>query len=241
MNSGEALSGPKPFAVKDCAMIAMSAGRHARSLRELSMHLQAVELDSIYQHFWGGRMRPQFDEPEFQNDFASWIRHELHDHVLSEQLGVLDPTDYTNLEDLRAELVETIEQRLAKNDYLNWAQAEQPFTFVKAQIVVFDTHRRIRDVEELGHVFPHLSLGSVFYHFIEARRREPMGIDDFRAWLALFNGQHQQLIERLAAVDPYFGSLSDLRDRISEATNKYLEKSDSAKTQTKRIRRRRRP
>ncbi|MFH1011637.1 MAG: DUF5752 family protein [bacterium] len=231
-NSGAALSGQKPFAVKDCSMVAISAGRHARSLRELSMHLQAVELDSIYQHFWGGRLRPQFDEPEFQNDFASWVRHALHDHVLSEQLGVLDPTDYRHLEDLRAELVDIIEQRLAKNDYLSWAQAEQPFTFVKAQIVVFDTHRRIKDVEELCSVFPYLSLGSVFYHFIEARRREPMGIDDFRAWLARFNSQHQQLMEWLAAVDPYFGSLSDLRHRISEVLQRYLEKSEPPQTQT---------
>jgi hypothetical protein len=240
MNNSVTPQGLKPFAVKDCSMIAMSAGRHARSLRELSMHLQAVELDSVYQHFWGGRMRPQFDEPEFQNDFASWIRHELHDHVLSEQIGILDPTDYAQLEDLRAELVDIIEQRLAKNDYLSWEQAERPFTFIKAQIVVFDTHRRIKDVEELGRVFPYLSLGSVFYHFIDARRREPMGIDDFRAWLVRFNGRHQRLIESLAAMDPYFGSMSDLRHRISEVLNKYLETSDSAKGETQRVRRGRR-
>ena len=30
---------------------------------------------------------------------------------------------------------------------------------------------------------PNMSVGSIFYHFIDARRRSPEMMDDFRTWL----------------------------------------------------------
>ena len=55
-----------PFAVKDCALIAISTGTHAQNLRELRDRLETVHPGCIYYHFWGGLLRPQFDEPEYR-------------------------------------------------------------------------------------------------------------------------------------------------------------------------------
>ncbi|MFZ5432924.1 MAG: DUF5752 family protein [Calditrichota bacterium] len=212
----------EPFALKDCSQITISTGKHAYSLRELNTHLREVEIESIYQHFWGGRLAAQFDEPEFQNDFASWVSRGLHDQALSEQLGILNPTDYPDLEDLRTEIIDIVETRLAQQDFLSWMQVDHPFSFVRAQIVVFDTHRRLHDVHELAAAIPTISVGSIFYHFIDARRRDPIGKDDFRAWLDNFENEHDGLSEELAAVEPYFGSLTDLRAQLTDVFHKYL-------------------
>jgi hypothetical protein len=206
-----------PFAVMDCTLAAIATGRRAQNLRELGDALATVHPECVYYHFWGGLLRPRFDDPEYNNDFASWVRHALHDRTLAERLGVIDPADFTDLEALRAEVIERIEERLDELEHLAWAPGDQQFHFIRGQTVVFDTGRRLRDARELAAHLPKLSLGSIFYHVIDARRREPQRMDDFRAWLQAAGEAHAGLCETLAAIDPYFTSLADLRARLAEA------------------------
>lgn len=206
---------PEPFEVKNCVFISLATGRHARNLPEFSQQLKNVQAGSIYQHFWGSRLSPQFDEPEYQNDFAAWIRRALHDAPLAERIGIIDPTQFSTIEQLRDEVVDIVDERLAKNDYLSWLQADSVFSFIHAQIVVFDTHQRFVDFESMRRAIPTLPIGSIFYHFIDARKRPPSSEDDFRVWLSRFGGRYDPLCAKLAAVEPYFESLSELRDRIA--------------------------
>lgn len=205
----------EPFAVKDCALAAIATGRHAQNLRELRDHLQAVHPGCIYYHFWGGLLRPRFDDPEYNNDFASWVRHALHDTRLAERLGIIDPAEFGDLEALRQELLDRIEQRLDETEFLAWAKRDQQFHFIRSQTVVFDTRKRVTQPEELAAVVPSLSLGSIYYHVIDARRRAPQGLDDFRAWLERCGEEYQPLRDRLAGVDPYFVTLRELRGRLA--------------------------
>ena len=62
-----------------------------------------------------------------------------------------------------------------------------------------------------------MSVGSIFYHFIDARRREPVGVDDFRAWLMGLGARLHPALRRLAEVDPYFESLYVLRDHLARS------------------------
>jgi hypothetical protein len=212
---------PEPFVVKDCSLIALSTGKHARNLREFSSLLQSVPLSSVYHHFWGNRLQPRFDEPEYQNDFAAWVRHGLHDPVLSEQLAMLDPTDYPDLEDLRREVVDIVEQRLAQDDYVSWMQAQHPFSFTYSQVVIFNTNVQIKTPEEFASALPKFARGSVFFHFIDARRRPYVGKDDFRTWLIKNWPGRDQLDNALAHVDPYFCSLAELRDKLAKVFQAY--------------------
>ena len=206
---------PAAFAVKDCALAAIATGLRAQNLRELRDHLTDIHLGCIYYHFWGGLVRPHFDDPEYNNDFASWARHALHDVPLAERLSVIDPADYQELEGLRQELIDTIQERIGETECQVWARPDQQFPFVRAQTVSLDPGRRLVHPAELAAIVPQLSLGSIFYHFIDARRREPQGEDDFRAWLAQFGDVHDTLRARLAEVDPYFINLAELRARLA--------------------------
>jgi hypothetical protein len=208
-------SAPEPFRIKDCALIAIATGRRALTLRELREVLGDIAADSIYFHFWGGLLEARFEEREYNNDFAAWARHALHDAVLAERLAVLDPTAVADLAALREELVEVIEQRLEESEYLPWFRATHPFEFVRSQIVVFDTRRRAVQAPDLARLLPSFSTGSVFYHFIDARRRLHDGHDDFSAWLSCIGDGHPDLCARLRDVDPYFGSLTELRQQLA--------------------------
>jgi len=209
------------FAVKDCALIAIATGELAQTLRELRDKLKTISTSCIYYHFWGGLLRPRFDDPEYQNDFAVWCSRSLHDKALAERLALIDPTHYHDLEDLRRELVETIEERLEESEVLAWVTASGRFYFVRSQIVVFDTGKRITTLEELTSRVPHMSPGTVFYHLIDARRRTPQGNNDFSEWLMGFGEEYRELSDRITCIDPYFTTLTDLRDDLSKVLLSY--------------------
>lgn len=203
-----------PFAVRDCALVAIATGRRAQSLREFRDALLQVPQECIYFHFWGRLLRPRFDDTEFHNDFAAWARHALGDEPLAERLAVIDPADFADLEALRTEVVEVVEERLDESDGL-FTRRDRQFHFRRCQTVVFDTTQRIAGPRQLAEAVPSMSLGSIYYHVIDARRREPVRMDDFRTWLRQWGREHDALCERLAAVDPYFSSLADLRGEVA--------------------------
>ncbi len=212
----------EPFQVRDCALVVLGTGKKAQNLREFLEGLQEVPTSSIYHHFWGRFLQSQFDEPEYNNDFAAWVYHGLHEKALAEQLSVIDPTEYDDIEDLRMELVEVVEERLDQSEYIPWAKTDQLFHFLRSQIVVFDTGRRIEDPKELPSLVPDLSQGSIFYHFIDARRRTPERCDDFSAWLAAFGEEYEDLRRSILAIDPYFSSLKDLRHILTDILSTYF-------------------
>lgn len=201
----------KDFLVKDCALVPLATGVRAQSLAGLREGLLAVPANSVYHHFWGGLLLARFDDPEFNNDFAVWVRHALHDLPLAERLAVIDPAAFRDGEALRQEVLELIEVRLDEIDAPAWAPRDRQFHFVHGQLVVLSTGRSVRQPRELVELLPQLSAGSVFYHLIDARRREPHGEDDFRAWLRALDAGHEALIASLARIDPYFVTLPQLR------------------------------
>ncbi|MDV3243535.1 MAG: DUF5752 family protein, partial [Methylocaldum sp.] len=60
-----------------------------------------------------------------------------------------------------------------------------------------------------------MSVSSIFYHFIDAKRRNENRLDDFRNWLESFDGRYESLCQCLAKIDPYFTSLTSLREELA--------------------------
>ncbi len=215
-------SAPEPFVVRDCALVAMSTGRKAQTLKELRDQLLQIEDVSIYHHFWGRLLQPQFDEPEYNNDFASWAFHHLHHQELAERLSVVNPSEFSSIQAIRDELVEIMETVLDESESLAYTRADRAFHFVKSQIVVFDTELSLKEPRELVRVVPQMSSGNIFYHFIDARRRTPISKDDFSAWLEGYGERYRPLIRSLGAIDPYFSSLDEIRWILSDIFETHL-------------------
>jgi len=215
----------KTFEIKDCALAALATGKKSQNLKELNRNIGEVESGSLYYHFWGGLLQPRFDDPEYNNDFASWIRHTLHDKVLAEQIGIIDPTEYPDLEELRDRLHEIIEARLDELQHLAWCKIDEQFHFITSQIVVFDTKKTIYKAEDLVDAIPNMTSSSIFYHFIDSRRRTYGNIDDFSTWLYGFEGKYNELIHLLSNIDPFFSSLTELRSQLSNIVTNYFMES----------------
>jgi hypothetical protein len=207
---------PEPFALMDCALIAIATGEKTQNLRELRDRLQTADPNCLHYHFWGGLLRPHFDDPEYQNDFAAWAWHGLRDGRLAERLALIDPSHFNDLEGLRREVIEVIEERLEETEMVPWAKPDRQFYFIRSQIVVFDTKVRIESIEELIERLSHFSVGSIYYHFIDARRRTASRRDDFSEWVAGFGESAASLVQCLTDMDPYLSSLTELRQEILE-------------------------
>ena len=85
-------------------------------------------------------MRPRFDEPEYNNNFAEWVQYALQDNILAERFSVIDPDSFVNPESLRQELIEVIEQMIDSIEMVSWAKPDMQFHFVRSQMI--DARRR---------------------------------------------------------------------------------------------------
>ncbi|MFH1957327.1 MAG: DUF5752 family protein [bacterium] len=212
------------FTLKDCALLAIATGKKAHNLRELRDRLEVIDEGSIYYHFWGGLLLPRFDDPEYNNDFASWARHGLHDNVMAERFSVLNPADFRDLEEIRRELIELIEERLAECETVPWAKKDNQFNFIRSKIVIFNTDKRIYKPSGLADCLPDMTASSIFYHFIDARRRTEDNADDFTAWLRDFGDEYSHLRGMLGGIDPYFGTLEELKKNLIKVFADFFQK-----------------
>ena len=215
---------PGRLAVKDCALVAIATGRRARNLTELRDGIREADVASIYYHFWGGLLRPTFDDPLYYNGFAIWADHALHNKALAERLSVVDPQDHPDTNDLRTHLLDILDSELASGSVLATAPDDNLFDFIRSQIVVFTTSRSLTDPHELPGAVEEMTRTSIFYHFIDARRRTPDAVDDFTTWLNdIDRERYRDLTARLAGIDPFFVTLAETRAELGRTFREYLE------------------
>ena len=207
------------FNIKDCAILNIATGVRAKNLKELRDQLLTIHPESIFYHFWAKKLRSSFEKPEYNNDFASWTYSNLHDIKLAERLSLINPGMLSDTEDLRRKLIEVVELSLEENkSSINTKEGEQ-FQFIRSEIVVFDTEHTISKPEELMELLPNLSLGSIYFHFIDSKIRS----DDISSWLSLFGDEDKGLTQQISKLDPYFFTLSELRIKVSQIFKGYLE------------------
>src|SRR5262245_24007426 len=129
---------PPPFRFKDCALTILSLGRSAHNLRELRDWIAEVPAQCIAHHCYESLLRPAFDDPEYRNDFALWARRHLHDNVLAERLGGIDLPGTGDVELVRQQLLDIIEDRLAEVPYVPSVQPGHEFFFLRSQRVTLE-------------------------------------------------------------------------------------------------------
>ncbi len=212
------------FIIQDCTLLSRTSNvPPAINLRELRDRIATCRQNVLYHHFCETPLVPSFDNPDYKNDFAVWALLHASDRVLAERLGIINPYIFTDLERLREEVVEILDERLSEIHTTPSCQDGKEFFFTEAVTVVFDTGLRVTSPENLPEAIGRMSNGSIYYHFLESRRRDPVGIDDFSAWLASFSDQ-ENWCRLLQKVDFFFFSLSELREELVRT----LEKGDGS-------------
>lgn len=208
----------KEFQVKDCALLVRMSGLPpAVNLRELRDRVAVADENVLYHHFFETPLRHTFDDPFYRNDFAVWASLRLRDQALAERLGIIDPYAFGSVEALRAATLEILDDRLGETVTVPWTGPGEEFFFAEAITVVFDTQERIRHPSELPEAILRMTGGSIYFHFLEARRREPLGMDDFTAWFAESAEDFAAYRAALNAIDFYFSSLAQIREALAKA------------------------
>ncbi len=206
----------KPFQVKDCILLSkMSGMMPAFNIRDLRDRIANCSPQVIYHHFCENLLVTVFDYPDFRNDFAVWVKRQLEDNVLAERLGIIDPYLYKNMDELRREVMDILDERLNELIDIPSVPPGHEFFFREAITVVFDTGQKIKDPGEMADAVDRMTNGSVYFHFLEARRRTPAGTDDFTLWLQDFKDQWDDLLQDLKTIDFVFYSLGELRQEIA--------------------------
>jgi hypothetical protein len=211
----------EPFAVFDCSLARCAIGQSCSNLRELLAALHGIPDNVLEHHMLRCPLEDHFELYEFPNDLARWCWDALGDHVIGEQLGLVDPYRFKSTADLRAKLVEIMEDRLWNLERVPWCRPGLELHLLASRLVAYDTGQRIPTPVALAEAMPQMSLRSIFFHVYEARRRTSNATDDFSAWLE----QHEanpSLVARLRAIDFYFLNLSQLRREMMDVFGKYL-------------------
>ena len=160
-------------------------------------------------------LEDHFELYEFPNDLARWSWEALGDHLLGEQLALIDPYRHPSTTAVRAKLVDVIEERLWGMERVPWCRPGLELHLLESRLVAYDTGQRFETPVALAEAVEKMSLRSVYFHVHEARRRTAGSTDDFSGWLASC-GAEPALVEDLRKIDFYASNLGQLRAAIHE-------------------------
>lgn len=204
------------FVINDCALLWRMSGLPAAvNLRELRDRIASCSGNVLYHHFFETTLVPSFDYPDYRNDFAVWVKHQLGDYILAERLGMIDPYRHPSMEELRAATLEIIDDRLSELPLVPWARRGHEFYFTESTTVVFDTGKRIPHPDHLCTAIRTMTNGSIYFHFLEARRRTLQGSDDFSVWLYDWGEPWQHYMYALKSIDFVFYTLPEIREELA--------------------------
>ncbi|MEW6409631.1 MAG: DUF5752 family protein [Nitrospirota bacterium] len=205
----------EPFEFKQCISILNSTGRKAKNLRELRDVIAIVSDEAIfhhtYQYFLKGHIL------EYTNDFAHWASESLEERVLSEHLSNIDPYDFKTIDDLRSELLNVIDKYIERFPEPREAIPGDEFYFNETVTLIFPVGIIAMNLAEFLIAIKYIDVGSIYYHFYEARIR--LGVDDFSKWMEDVLGK-RKLAGRVRAIDPFMHSIEGIREHIAEAVEK---------------------
>jgi len=208
--------GTEPFVFYSAAHIVELTGRTARTLAELRDGIRAVTGSSIFHHTFGALRDRPFTGHRYHSDFARWAAEVLQDWPVAERLAFMDPTEFTSIRQLRERILQVIEDRLAEPAEPAAAPPGRQFHFNQSISLYFPSGREAWTVEELGEGIRAASVGTLFFHLVEARLRLGRCTNDLSSWLAE-SLQAPALARRLDQLDLLVPSAEALRGQVLAA------------------------
>lgn len=201
------------FSLYDCSLARCAVGRACSNLRELLDAVRTVPPAVLEHHMMRCALEDHFELYEFPNDFARWCWEALGDHLLGEQLALVDPYHLPTMDAVRTALVEIIEDRLWDLERVPWCRAGLELHLVQSRLIAYDTGERVTTLTTLAEAIERIPRRSLFFHVHEARRRTAGQTDDFSLWLEGIEAD-PALVARIRGIDFYFLNLTQLRQEL---------------------------
>ena len=198
-------------------------GRSARDEQQLLEAIEEIPLDSLSYHTQSFFLRHKYIAGPYPNDFATWAAIQVRDRVLGEKLGILDPYDFENLEALRTEIVNIIDEHLSQLQIIPRVIYGEPFHFMQSRIIEVPTGMEARTLREFRKILATVDASTVYYHNFEAILRLGRRMGDFALWI-----EEQldlpELAKKISSLDFYMTSLESIRQRIIKLCDEVLVK-----------------
>ena len=210
-----------PFQFMAASSLIRITGQQARTLAELLEEIRHCSDASIFNHTFQSLEQHHFLTEGFSNDFSQWALAACNEPRLAERLASLDIRHYETLAALKADLVSILEDYLAHTPEAAYRKAFEPFYFCEAVTVAVPTEWQASTLAEFCQALRHVSIHTVHYHFVAARLREPLTVNDFSYWIEDSLGL-KELAGRIDLIDIYTNTLEGVRQRILEGANPWL-------------------
>jgi hypothetical protein len=212
-----------PFFFTGCWELREMVGRSARDEQQLLEAIEEIPLDSLSYHTHSFFLRHAYIAGPYPNDFATWAAIQVRDRVLGEKLGILDPYDFENLEALRAEIVNIVDEHLSQLQIIPRVIYGEPFYFMQSRIIEVPTGLEARTLTEFRKILGTVDISAVYYHNFEAMLRLGRRMGDFALWIE--EQLHlPELAQKICRLDFYMTSLESIRHRIIKLCDEALMK-----------------
>jgi hypothetical protein len=212
------------FEFKQCVTLLKATGKKAKSLRELREALATVGSPSLFHHTYQYLLKGHV--LEYTNDFAHWAGESLEERALAEHFSNIDPYDFPDIEDLRAELVRQVDAYLEQFPEPRDAMPGDEFFFNETVTLVFPAGVRARNLAEFLMAIKYVDASCLYYHYHDARQRLG-GTDDFSTWFEEALGK-TDLAQQVRAIDPFMHSLEGIRERVAGAVEEEVRRDMEA-------------
>jgi len=202
------------FRFYECFALTTLTGRRAANIVEFVEILKSASPEAIFHHMHQYFLKPHAVEPEFPNDFAVWVSESLGEPLLAEALANVNPFEFTNIEDLRAELLRIIEEYLTKYPPPRPVLPGREFMFNEGITIVIPTGIESGPLlHEFAAKLKEVDYSSIYFHFYESRLRFGRPVDDFSEFLST-SLERPGIAARIKSLDPYMYSTEVLRAKI---------------------------
>ncbi len=211
----------RPFQFATVSYLTRICNQNAKNLGELRSGLETCSDASIFYHTFQSLVRHHFLADGFSNDIAQWVQAGLNRTRLAEQLAALDIRGYTDLRELRNDMLRMTDEFCAAHPQGLDRAAIEPFYFCESFEVMLPPTREAATLEEFRTALENLSNGAFYYHFLISRLRLQLRTNDFSHWFENELGL-ESLARSTDRIDIYTNSLETARAKLLQNVDREL-------------------
>jgi hypothetical protein len=202
-----------PFQFVAVSYLTRIGNQTATTLAELRDGLEKCSDASIFYHTFQSLGRHHFLTEGFSNDFAQWVLSALNRAELAEQMAALDIRSYTELSELRNDLLRITDEFCTAYPQELERKAFEPFYFCETIEVTVPKNSQAWTLEEFRNGLEHLGHGAFHYHLLISRLRLQLRSNDFSEWFTKELGL-ESLANRTNGIDIYTNTLDSARSKL---------------------------
>lgn len=212
----------KEFQFYDYIVMISPTGQRASNLREFISIIEEAEDNVLFHHMFQSQLKYHSKMLDYNGDFANWASNALEDFALAEKIGNFNPYNYVTVVEAKSQLLEVIEEHMWDLANVPWARPGLEFYFSYATSIIIPSGIKVEDLGSFRDYLRDINNNSLYYHFCESRKiKKEKEHDDFSLWIEE-NYDMPEIVEKIRAIDFYFYSLDENKNRILKIINDEL-------------------